>query len=95
MAAISNFGFGGNNAHLIVEEWTGNDDSLPISHKKTAVQLAVVGISVRTNFTENNDEFLRKVLSKDESDEIQKTIESITFAPGEGVFFRLKTWEKP
>jgi len=28
-AAISNFGFGGNNAHLIVEEWTGEAPSVP------------------------------------------------------------------
>ncbi|MDX1493130.1 MAG: beta-ketoacyl synthase N-terminal-like domain-containing protein, partial [Longimicrobiales bacterium] len=30
-AAISNFGFGGNNAHLVVEEWTGSDSGSGVS----------------------------------------------------------------
>ena len=49
-AAISNFGFGGNNAHLILEEWTGTvPAAAPGMHLATSAgAIAVVAQSVRT-----------------------------------------------
>lgn len=46
LAAVSAFGFGGNNAHLILEEWTGQ----PLAGAPRAVrrpQVAIVGLGAR------------------------------------------------
>ncbi len=50
-AAISNFGFGGNNAHMIVEEWTGaapirTQDSGPAAVATPAEPIAICAIGV-------------------------------------------------
>lgn len=47
-AAINNFGFGGNNAHLIVEEWIGQDFGGRVKKYKAVKKddIAVVGIGV-------------------------------------------------
>ena len=39
-AAISNFGFGGNNAHLIVEEWTGEAPAVSLPRPDPAEKIA-------------------------------------------------------
>ena len=101
VAAVSNFGFGGNNAHLIVEAWqeegtgvppdveTRVDDAActqPVSEKEAAAALAVVGISVRTNLAENKEELLSRILSKAGADEARKSKDSVSFASGEVSF---------
>jgi acyl transferase domain-containing protein/3-hydroxymyristoyl/3-hydroxydecanoyl-(acyl carrier protein) dehydratase len=43
-AAISNFGFGGNNAHLVVEEWTGDDPSSVSSSVSESLENADVAV---------------------------------------------------
>jgi acyl transferase domain-containing protein/3-hydroxymyristoyl/3-hydroxydecanoyl-(acyl carrier protein) dehydratase len=44
-AALSAFGFGGNNAHLIVEEWTGKSFASPrAAPRKAAVAIVSLGI---------------------------------------------------
>ena len=55
-AAISAFGFGGNNAHLIVEEWQGQ---LPSAQQPANIEcpLAIVGLGVRVGETTNTSEF--------------------------------------
>ena len=44
---MSNFGFGGNNAHMILEEWTGSADHLdPVADRwarRRASQLGIDG----------------------------------------------------
>jgi 3-oxoacyl-(acyl-carrier-protein) synthase/3-hydroxymyristoyl/3-hydroxydecanoyl-(acyl carrier protein) dehydratase/1-acyl-sn-glycerol-3-phosphate acyltransferase len=55
-AAISAFGFGGNNAHLIVEEWTGTSpgtSSTPVAQEP----IAIVGLGARVGDTESAQEF--------------------------------------
>ena len=49
-AAISNFGFGGNNAHIVLEEWQGQPELLAATSgsKRSDHSVAVVAQSVRT-----------------------------------------------
>ena len=50
VAAVNAFGFGGNNAHLLVSEWTGDDGSLATSQAAPAPAtgaIAVVGVGAR------------------------------------------------
>lgn len=45
-AAVNNFGFGGNNAHLLVEEWISSEQLAPRDSKQdTDAQIAIVGVS--------------------------------------------------
>ncbi len=52
-AAISNFGFGGNNAHLVLEEWTGAAAAVAprVPSSARAGAIAIVAQSVRTGAT--------------------------------------------
>ncbi len=52
-AAISNFGFGGNNAHLILEEFTGTIPAAPagVNTEASGGAIAVIAQSVRTGAT--------------------------------------------
>ncbi len=64
LAAVSNFGFGGNNAHLILEEWDGRSPKKNTKYqglKKT--KIAVVGIGVVAAFTGGREEFAKAVFS--------------------------------
>lgn len=61
LAAISSFGFGGNNAHLLVQE---DNDAIPIGPKKRTnkkakkeERFAIVSLAVRTDQDENADAF--------------------------------------
>ncbi|CAJ1506212.1 beta-ketoacyl synthase N-terminal-like domain-containing protein [[Mycobacterium] kokjensenii] len=48
-AAVNNFGFGGNNAHLLLEEWAGDRPAAPYAPVATPhpePEIAVVGLSV-------------------------------------------------
>ncbi|WP_020468630.1 type I polyketide synthase [Zavarzinella formosa] len=50
-AAVSGFGFGGINAHLLVEEWIGNDSgrvSASVPAKPPTGKLAVIGVASRS-----------------------------------------------
>ena len=55
-AAISAFGFGGNNAHLIVEEWTGSSPTTQTQPSATT-PIAVVGLGARIGDTESAQSF--------------------------------------
>ena len=51
-AAINSFGFGGNNAHLLLEEWIeptderGTQQRFPVTSSQTDADIAIVGISL-------------------------------------------------
>ncbi|WP_304442343.1 beta-ketoacyl synthase N-terminal-like domain-containing protein, partial [Mycobacterium sp. E1747] len=51
-AAINNFGFGGNNAHLVLEEWPESSGALhlpgrPVASSPAADDIAIVGLALR------------------------------------------------
>ena len=55
-AGISNFGFGGNNAHLVLEEWLGSRDAFGASvphAPRTDHAVAIVAQTVRTGHTKD------------------------------------------
>ncbi|MEM7416266.1 MAG: beta-ketoacyl synthase N-terminal-like domain-containing protein [Gemmatimonadota bacterium] len=66
-AAISNFGFGGNNAHLIVEEWTGaspaHDGRTADSAAKHAQPISVSAIGVITGSSVGLPDFVRRLVA--------------------------------
>ncbi|ULP47550.1 beta-ketoacyl synthase N-terminal-like domain-containing protein [Mycolicibacter virginiensis] len=48
-AAVNNFGFGGNNAHLLLEEWVGGRGPAPappVTAPRTEQEIAIVGLSL-------------------------------------------------
>ncbi|SDF78987.1 PfaB family protein [Mucilaginibacter pineti] len=47
IAGISNFGFGGNNAHLILAEWDRQPVAVAVQNKKNGV--AIIGIAIRSD----------------------------------------------
>ncbi|MFI6996530.1 beta-ketoacyl synthase N-terminal-like domain-containing protein [Nocardia sp. NPDC050175] len=68
-AAISAFGFGGNNAHLIVDSWTDGPDDLaaalrkPRGSRPPTPQVAVVAIGARVGDGRNTADFTRALLT--------------------------------
>ncbi|HLB41869.1 MAG TPA: beta-ketoacyl synthase N-terminal-like domain-containing protein [Gammaproteobacteria bacterium] len=60
-AAINCFGFGGNNAHLIVEEWSPNNTRRSLYHSKNkplpASDIAIIGLGVLAGNVKNKIEF--------------------------------------
>ncbi len=65
-AAVSNFGFGGNNAHLIVENYRGPIASAPRPQAPTD-DIVICGIGVVTGDARDADEFRRRVLGGPEA----------------------------
>ncbi len=63
-AAISNFGFGGNNAHLILEEWTGSSHKkVSVSHNLIDDDIAIVGIGMTVANTSKVQDFVKALFS--------------------------------
>ncbi|SBS75542.1 Beta-ketoacyl-acyl-carrier-protein synthase I., 3-hydroxydecanoyl-(Acyl-carrier-protein) dehydratase [uncultured Mycobacterium sp.] len=60
-AAVSNFGFGGNNAHLIVENYRGPRGSVARKQPPTD-EIVICGIGVVTGDARDADAFRRRVL---------------------------------
>lgn len=65
-AAISNFGFGGNNAHLIVEEWTGDTELLDLRtvapELRRAQPIAISALGVIAGPTVGLPDFVRRIV---------------------------------
>lgn len=55
-AALNNFGFGGNNAHLLLEEWVGQHITRPrqVGGPRPDPDIAVVGLSLRVGDGHDN-----------------------------------------
>lgn len=63
IAGINNFGFGGNNAHVLIEEWNPKT-KYSIQNKKTKKQkkVAIVGLEIQTNLLKNSVSYLKHLL---------------------------------
>ncbi len=65
-AAVSAFGFGGNNAHLLVEEWLPDTDSTPVAAAFTprdSAPIAIVGLAATAAGAGDTDSFARVLFS--------------------------------
>lgn len=90
-AAISNFGFGGNNAHLIVEEWTGveSTETRPTNAASRRSQpIAVSAIGVLTGPSVGLPDFVRRLVGpRDDTgtrtDEIVLPMTNLGFPPND------------
>ena len=95
-AAISNFGFGGNNAHLIAEEWVaprGSDDrGLVISEYPQPAQdrepIAIAGVGVIAGETAGLPGFVRRLLAARDatgtkSSEVVLPMKNLGFPPND------------
>ncbi|WP_165063605.1 beta-ketoacyl synthase N-terminal-like domain-containing protein [Paludisphaera rhizosphaerae] len=61
-AAISGFGFGGINAHLLLEEWTGGEASAEPASEPSGERIAIVGLAARWGGESARDAFAHRVL---------------------------------
>ena len=93
-AAINNFGFGGNNAHLLVEEWVEQPMAAapPAPRKPAGVEIAIVAASAMVSRHEDLDALRRHLffepgkqsaLSIEAMDEIAFDITQLRFPPND------------
>lgn len=75
-AAVSAFGFGGNNAHLIVEEHTGTSSGVFMPQRSTS-DVAIVGLGVVAGDCQNTPAFVAALRSEDEG---SARVESISLS---------------
>ncbi len=87
VAAVSNFGFGGNNAHVILQEWNGKDKVMnlddEVSSSKPQEKVAIVGIDIQTDqmghldelYFGSNDQKVQKLK------EVQLDVKKLGFPP--------------
>ena len=87
-AALSAFGFGGNNAHLILEEWAGQT-SPPTIHPAAAPNssVAIVSIGVIAGDSANLDQFTRVLFGQGpasrRTDSIELELDGLNFPPAD------------
>lgn len=63
-AAISNFGFGGNNAHLIIEEWAGEKLITQVPEQIVSNDdIAIIGIGTMIANTQGTNEFAKALFT--------------------------------
>ena len=82
-AAINNFGFGGNNAHLLVEEWKGQTIDYPGAAGEDKISamdcpVALVGASVIAGSCENLAQFEQALFGSDSATFV-RNVEDISF----------------
>ncbi|MBZ5504302.1 MAG: polyketide synthase dehydratase domain-containing protein [Acidobacteriia bacterium] len=85
-AAISAFGFGGNNAHLIVEAWEKRSAMVQVAMPAGApAQVAIVGIGARVADGESADDFARALFEgkpcRDARASVSVALEGLKFPP--------------
>ncbi|MCA1797056.1 MAG: type I polyketide synthase [Geobacteraceae bacterium] len=81
-AGVSAFGFGGINAHVLLQEWDGNpqsgteeataDGDNKHTHPDTSAGIAIVGIDVRTGAADSTAAFRAQVLGRTRNEELQQ-----------------------
>ncbi|MHC4925510.1 MAG: beta-ketoacyl synthase N-terminal-like domain-containing protein, partial [Planctomycetota bacterium] len=89
--AISNFGFGGNNAHLIVEEWTGAaPKASPVSERASSPEkredVAICAMGILTGETVGLSDFVRRLAEPQggggtRTEEITLSLDDLGFPP--------------
>lgn len=89
LAAISSFGFGGNNAHLLVQE--DSDEIVPdtVLESQSNSPVAIVSLAVRTNKDKNADLFGQRICGVEgidagfEENKIFLSVKSLAFPPND------------
>jgi acyl transferase domain-containing protein/3-hydroxymyristoyl/3-hydroxydecanoyl-(acyl carrier protein) dehydratase len=84
IAGISNFGFGGNNAHLILEEWNGQAVAAGVQQKKNDV--AVIGVAMRSDKFAGTSEVLNYLINGEVSpagSQIEFEARALNFPPND------------
>ncbi len=86
IAAINNFGFGGNNAHLIVEQWhTAIPKSTSVAPQKTPI--AIVGMGIMAGAAKTTAEFAQALFSSGKhqkhTQDIQLPLKGLRFPPAD------------
>ncbi len=76
IAGISNFGFGGNNAHVILEEWNPLTEYPTNKSNPKKRKVAVVGVEVQSDKFKSANDYVKCLLNEDAS---KYTNENITF----------------
>ena len=90
-AGVSSFGFGGNNAHLIVSNHAQKfKTSMFSANPETKKAIAVVAMEVRTHLNEDLDSFSELVFGEDHSlnpylpkDQVAFNVKDLTFPPAD------------
>jgi acyl transferase domain-containing protein/3-hydroxymyristoyl/3-hydroxydecanoyl-(acyl carrier protein) dehydratase len=75
IAAISNFGFGGNNAHVILEEWNPKTNYSIQKTDQKEIKVAVVGLEILTEKFPDANAYLNCLLGNENSIGIKETID--------------------
>src|SRR5207248_3721925 len=73
-AAVSAFGFGGNNAHLIVDAWTG-DESAAVGPLPAPEPVAVVAVGARVADGRDTHDFAAALFAGKPVDGVAKTVD--------------------
>ncbi|MEM7024020.1 MAG: beta-ketoacyl synthase N-terminal-like domain-containing protein, partial [Pseudomonadota bacterium] len=86
-AAINNFGFGGNNAHLVIEEWQARPTAVSVPRVPKA-ELAICGIGVVAGPNHGLDAFAERLLGAGtdqthQADEITLPLAGLRFPPSD------------
>jgi PfaB family protein len=68
VAGISNFGFGGNNAHIIIEEWNPKSKYTVAKASTRKPKVAIVAVEIQTDKYANAGEFLTGLMKSHASE---------------------------